>query len=89
MVRLEQTSALEQAAVVTEVEGEEAPRVHLHDGGVICRRGTLGPPEVRRVHRVQRRVGVGWPAAAREVVQALTEGVAVRDADGVSPCRDA
>lgn len=85
-VGLEQAPALEQAAVVAEVEGPEAPRVHLHDGGVVRRRRALGPAEVRRVRRVQRRVRVAGAAAPGEVVEALREGVAVRDADGVTPC---
>lgn len=85
-VGLEQAPALEHATVVAEVEGPEAPRVHLDDGGVVRRRLALGPAEVRRVQRVQRRVRVAGATAPGEVVEPLREGVAVRDADGVSPC---
>lgn len=85
-VGLEQAAALEHAAVVAEVEGEEAARVHLHDRRVVRRRLALGPPQVRSVRRVQRRVRVAGTAAPREVVQPLGEGVAVGDADRVSPC---
>ena len=85
-VRLEQAPVLEHAPVVAQVEGPEAARVHLDDGGVVRQRLALGPPQVVRVRRVQRRVGVAGAAAAGEVVEALAEGVAVPDADGVSPC---
>ena len=85
-VRLEQAPALEHAPVVAQVEGPEAAGVHLDDGGVVRQRLALGPPQVVRVRRVQRRVGVAGAAAAGEVVEALAEGVAVPDADGVSPC---
>jgi hypothetical protein len=85
-VRLEQAPPLEHAPVVAQVEGPEAARVHLHDGGVVRRRRALGPPQVRRVRRIQRRVGIAGAAAAGEVVEALAEGVAVPDADCVSPC---
>ena len=85
-VRLEQAPVLEHAPVVAQVEGPEAARVHLDDGGVVRQRLALGPPQVVRVRRVQRRVGVVGAAAAGEVVEALAEGVAVPDADGVSPC---
>ena len=85
-VRLEQAPVLEHAPVVAQVEGPEAAGVHLDDGGVVRQRLALGPPQVVRVRRVQRRVGVAGAAAAGEVVEALAEGVAVPDADGVSPC---
>ena len=82
----EEGPALGDVLVVARVEGPEAARVHLDDGGVVRQRLALGPPQVVRVRRVQRRVGVAGAAAAGEVVEALAEGVAVPDADGVSPC---
>lgn len=84
-VGLEQAPPLEHAPVVAQVEGEEAPRVHLHDRRVVRQRLAL-PPQRRRVLRVQRRVRVPGNGAPREVVQPLAEGVAVGDADRVSPC---
>jgi hypothetical protein len=81
-VGLEQAAALDQVAVVVHVEGAEAARVHLHDRRVVRQRLAL-LSQLRRVHRVQRRVRA---AAAGEVVQALAEGVAVGDADRVGTC---
>lgn len=83
-VGLEQAPPLEHAAVVAQVEGAEAAGVHLHDRRVVRQRLAL-EPQLRGVQRVQRRVRVVGPAAPREVVQALAEGVAVGDADRVSP----
>lgn len=82
-VRLEQAPALEEAPVVAQVEGQEASRVHLHDRRVVRRRRALCAAEGRGVGGVQRRVRVAGAAAAREVVEPLAEGVAVRDADRV------
>jgi hypothetical protein len=84
-VGLEQAPPLEHAAVVAQVEGAEAAGVHLHDRRVVRQRLAL-EPQLRGVQRVQRRVRVVGPAAPREVVQALAEGVALGDADRVSPC---
>lgn len=85
-VGLEQAPPLEHVAVVAQVEGPEAPRVHLGDRRVVRQR--LAPlPQLRRVRRVQRRVRVhGARAPPREIVQPLAERVAVGDADRVSPC---
>ena len=67
-IGLEESLVLEQAVVVAEVKGEEAPRVHLHDGGVIRGSGAIGSTEVGRILGVQRWVCVAWPTAAGEVV---------------------
>lgn len=91
-VRAEQAPALEQRAVVAQVERQVAARVHLHHAVLrvpAARRPALAPPQVGRVGRVQGRVGLGRVvpgranAAAWVAVQAVREGGAVRDADRV------
>jgi hypothetical protein len=89
-VRAEQAPALEQRAVVAQVERQVAAWVHLHHAVLrvpAARRPALAPPQVGRVGRVQGRVGrvvAGRAnAAAGVAVQAVREGGAVRDADRV------
>lgn len=91
-VGAEQAPALEQRAVVAQVERQVAARVHLHHAVLrvpAARRPALAPPQVGRVGRVQGRVGLGRVVAGRAnaaawvAVQAVREGGAVRDADRV------
>jgi hypothetical protein len=75
--------------VVMRVEPGGALGVHGHHGGVVGgrrRRVRAAPrPELRRVRRVQRRVG-GGGAGAGAAGEARREGVAVGDADRVRSC---
>nr|ACR36030.1 unknown [Zea mays] len=82
-VGVEEAPALGHVGVVAQVEGAEAAGVHLDQGGVVVQAGALGA-EARHVRAVQLRVGVAGVVQAREVVEAVGEGEAVRRADGVA-----
>ena len=72
---------------VVRVEPGGAPGVHGHRRGVVGRRRRAAPrPELRRVRRVQRRVGAGGGVGAGAAAQARREGVAVGHADRVRAC---
>jgi hypothetical protein len=83
-VGVEEAPALGHVGVVAQVEGPEAAGVHLHQRGVVVQAGALGA-EARHVRPVQLRVGVAGVVQAREVVEAVREGEAMRRrADGVA-----
>jgi len=74
---------------VVRVEPGGAPGVHGHRRGVVGRRRrrrAAPRPELRRVRRVQRRVGAGGGVGAGAAAQARREGVAVGHADRVRAC---
>lgn len=81
-VRMEEAPPLAHELEVVEVEGLEAPRVHLHEGGVVVEAGALAL-ELHHVVRLQRGVDVAGVFHAGEVVKPVGEGEAVRRPDGV------
>jgi hypothetical protein len=74
---------LEHRMVIAEVEREEAAGVHLHSG-VMASHPALALPQVGGVGRIEGRGGAVDGAGVS--IEAVGEGRAVSDADGVSTC---
>ena len=79
-VGVEEAPPLDHVGEVVEVEGLEAPGVHLDERGVVVEAPALAP-QPRHVLRVQRRVDVVGVDMAGKVVEPVREGEAVRRPD--------
>lgn len=82
---MEESSSLEQVFIISKIEGSEATRVHLNDRRRIVRGLALVLLQIGSIEAIQRGILVTFTA---EIVKPITECLAMRDSDCVSPYND-